>query len=111
MVFRVLAPVLRLVMVPERESGERVLFLASGRYPARAGEGVKVEEKTEEGVEVARSSDGVLGGGAYRVNWDGEEVPLKKNYPELRREGFGEKAWGHTMEALTKIEAGRVFKN
>ena len=98
-------------MVPEEECGERVLFLASARYPARGGEGVEVEGKTIEGVEVARSSDGVVGGGAYRVNWDDEEVPLKKNYPQLRREGFGEKAWDHTMEAFREIEAGRVFKN
>ena len=108
--FRILSPFLWFYMIPEKECGERVISLASDRYPARSETGTARAGKTQEGVEVAVSSDGVVGGGAYRPNWDGEPLPLRKTYPGLRADGMSQKVWDHTMEAFREIEAGRVFK-
>ena len=54
-------------------------------------------------------SDGVVGGGAYKVDSDGEIVPLKKNYPKIRDEGMAEKCCEHTLKALEVIGVGRIF--
>ena len=108
--FWVLGPLVRLFTVPEKECGERVIFLASARYPARSEKGTAEVGKSQEGVEVAVASDGVVGGGAYRPNWDGESLPLTKKYPELRAEGMSQKVWDHTMKAFEEIGAGRAFK-
>jgi hypothetical protein len=51
----------------------------------------------------------VLGGGCYTVNWNGETLPLKKTYSDLRKNGLSEKVWKHTMEAFKDIEDGKVF--
>ena len=44
--FKVAGPLLKFRMVPGKECGERVVFLASGRFPAR----VKVNNKGGEGI-------------------------------------------------------------
>ena len=106
-----LGPLIRLITVPEKESGQRVIFLGTDRYPARSKEGTVASRKTEQGVEVADSSDGLVGGGAYRSDWNGEPVPLGKTYPGLRAEGMSQKVWDHTMKALEEIEAGRAFSD
>jgi hypothetical protein len=62
-----------------------VLFLASSRFPPRSTAEVP---KSEGGGEIAVSSDGVVGGGAYRSNWDAEVIPMKKTYKKLREEGI-----------------------
>lgn len=110
-VFWVLMPLLKWYGVPREECGERVLFLASGRYPARGG---KVEGEVGIGIGrneagTAMGSDGVVGGGAYRVDWNGGVVPLWPTYEGLRREGFEKKVWEHTMKAFEVIESGNVF--
>ena len=91
------------------ECGDRVLFNASSRFPCRLSDGEAMPSKTDEGVDVAASSDGIDGGGAYRVNWNGEVVNTGKQYPKLREEGWLEKVVRHTMEAFEEIKAGRVF--
>lgn len=80
------------------ESGERVLFLATPRFPAHRrveeeGEQASMEERTdsaaaaENDVEIAMGMDGIRGGGAYAVNWDGETVSIKKVYKKVQRRG------------------------
>jgi hypothetical protein len=103
--FRVLGPVMRLWGVDPVESGERVVFMASERFPARGEKKVEREKK----VEVAVGSDEVSGGGAYRVDWNGEIDPCPKSFKKLREDGVSEKIWDHTMKAFEEIEAGRVF--
>jgi hypothetical protein len=87
--------------VSREDSGERTLFLATERFPAKG------EQKTQ-GI-LAVSSDGVVGGGAYRANWDGEPVPTGNQYMKLREEGWLDKSVGHTLKAFSEIEAGRPF--
>ena len=90
-------------MVPGKECGERVVFLASGTFPVQGKE-------TNKGVKgIAMASDGVIGGGAYRVDWDGEMIPLKKNYPKIRDEGMAEKCCENTLRTFEVIETGGVF--
>lgn len=103
------APIIQPFTVPQVECGERVIFLASSRYPARPSKSTGGIPKSEGDVEIAISSDGVVGGGAYRGNWNGKAVPLGKAYEKLREEGLSERVWSHTMEAFKEIEAGKVF--
>lgn len=103
--FRVLGPVMTLCGVVPVESGKRVVFMASERFPTRGGKGVEGKGK----VEVAVASDGVSGGGAYRVDWNGEIDPCPKSFKKLRDDGMGEKIWDHTMRVFEEIEAGEVF--
>ena len=107
--FTIFMPLMRLVAVPQAESGERVVYHTSPRFPPRSSNAVEDKPKTIGNIEVATSSDGVVGGGAYRTNWNGEMVPLTKGYKKLRENGFYEKVWNHTMKAFEDIEAGRVL--
>jgi len=102
-------PVFKLfpVTLGSEECGARTLFNASERFPARSVDG-KVEEVGEIGV--AEASDGVVGGGAYRVNYNNEMVATGKDYAKLREEGWKEKVVSHTLEVFQEIEAGRVFE-
>lgn len=111
----VAAPVVRRWWsVPPRECGERILFLATARFPARgAGAPTKGDEgaaATEGDVGVAVGTDGRRGGGAYAVDWDGEVIPTtEKAYGTVRGEDMARKVWEHTMGAFREIEAGNVF--
>jgi len=99
-VFRVAGLVMKWWSVSPQECGERVVFLATERYPARGGEAKG---------EIAVGSEGTRGGGAYRVDMDNEIDPCPKNYRQLREDGMEEKIWTHTMDVFEAIEAGEVF--
>jgi hypothetical protein len=107
-VFAVVGPLFKLLSVNPKECGDRVLFHTSARFPARPDAGTKSPAKIGN-VNVASSSDGVLGGGAYRVNWNGEEVPLGKGYKNIRKDEVSEKVWDHTMKVFQDISAGGYF--
>lgn len=84
------------------ESGDRVLFNASTkRFPAKS-----VDAKKED---VAESSDGVVGGGAYKVDWNNEQMKTNTKYVELRSKGWYDRAVNHTLKAFEDIESGRAF--
>lgn len=102
-IFKYGMPVIRWYSLPKEECGERVLFNASERWVARGGEG------KEEGEMVVVASDGVVGGGAYKVDTDGEVVPTGKQYAKMREEGWLEKAVEHTDKVFAEIKAGRKF--
>jgi hypothetical protein len=103
-------PLLRWYGVPRGECGERVLFLASDRFPARGKEIDGSEDSNAQtAAGIAMGSDDVVGGGAYRVDWNGGVVPLGPKYECLRSEGFERKVWDHTMKAFEVIERGEVF--
>lgn len=110
-IFKYLGPLLKLapMALSGPESGQRTLFNASPRFPPRPADGPAVDGKRGGEIGVAESSDGVLGGGAYRVNYNGEQVATPKNYEQLRAEGWLEKTVQHTLKAWEEIEAGRVF--
>jgi len=108
-VFAIVGPLAKLLSVKPKECGDRVLFHTSPRFPARSSDAeVKPPAKLDD-LKVAVSSDGVLGGGAYRVNWDGEEVPLGKGYKNLRKDELSTKVWDHTMKVFQDISADGYF--
>ena len=117
-VFKLMTPLLRLFTIPEKEAGERVLFLASERFPARrAAAAGATEDKcamrsttsVEGELATAVSTDGTLGGGTYRVNYNLETMASEKVFGKLRKEGFFPKAVKHTERAFEEISAGRKF--
>ena len=103
MVFGWLLPVLRLFALSPEESGDRTIYMATSRFAARG----KYNKDTE--VTVATGTDGMIGGGAYAVNWNGENINVEKAYKKFDKEDVEGKVWEHTMEAFSEIEAGRVF--
>lgn len=107
-VFAVLGPLFKVIGVNPKECGDRVLFHTSGRFPARSSDAKAKLPVKLENVKVASSSDGVLGGGAYRVNWNGE-VPLGKGYKNIRIDEVSKKVWDHTMKVFQDISAGGYF--
>lgn len=114
--WRLLAPFAKLFSVPPRECGERVVFLATERYPAREstkagkGGGGTAASTTKGDVGIAVGTDGKRGTGAYAINWNGETIPTEKTYKKIREEGtLAGKVWDHTMKAFEEIEAGKVF--
>ncbi|KAH0372519.1 NAD(P)-binding protein, partial [Aureobasidium melanogenum] len=84
------------------ESGQRHLFHAtSGRYPAkeldRSG-----KENAQHGTERAVGSDGMIGSGAYLMNWKGETFAAGKKMQSLRAQGMAHKVWEHTTDLLSR---------
>jgi NAD(P)-dependent dehydrogenase (short-subunit alcohol dehydrogenase family) len=86
------------------ECGDRHLFFASSRFKRRTDE----RKKETEDIEVANASDGVVGGGAYRIGSRGEEMKNLKNYEEVKAQIY-DKVWEHTKKAFETIEKGGVF--
>lgn len=105
------APVMRLFQgfVSPDENGQRVLFLASPRYPARTITSDPSSVLDTPGLEVAAGMDDVVGSGFYRVDRDGDTCHQDEQYRRLREDGIGDKVWDHTLEAYEIIESGRVF--
>jgi len=93
--------------VGKEECGKRVIFGATARFAARGTAGGKETGKTDEVVAV--STDGIVGGGAYKVDWNGEVMATKKQYVKLREEGWEQKAVNHILKAFEEIEAKGVF--
>ena len=112
-IWRLLRPILELFSVQADEIGERIVFLATPRFPAQQDTGDGKVDSAARGsvtqVDVAMGSDGSLGSGAYRVNWNDETIPEKPVYKKVREQGMAAKVWVHTMAAFDKIEAGGVF--
>ncbi|KAK9365293.1 hypothetical protein V1509DRAFT_633511 [Lipomyces kononenkoae] len=107
-IFRVLGPLFRLISVSAKESGERVVFHTSPRFPARSSKGV-AKSSPQENVSIASSSDGILGGGAYRTNWNGDVTPLTKQYEHINKDEVREMVWEHTMKVFEDITAAGYF--
>ncbi|KAH7361083.1 hypothetical protein BKA65DRAFT_474195 [Rhexocercosporidium sp. MPI-PUGE-AT-0058] len=108
--FSYVKPLLRMlpISVPMEENGQRTLFNASSRYPAREASETK-GKGTKDGLEIAESSDGIIGGGAYRGNYNNEMVAMPQQDVKLRAEGWMKKVVDHTMRAFEVIESGKVF--
>jgi hypothetical protein len=110
-IFKYFGPLIKLMpmALDGPESGQRTLFNVTNKFPARATGDKAVNAKNGNDIEVAESSDGIVGGGAYRVAWNGEQVATPKNYVELRAEGWLQKTVEHTLKAWEVIESGKVF--
>ncbi|KAH6659020.1 hypothetical protein BKA67DRAFT_652288 [Truncatella angustata] len=104
----VVIPLMRFYSLSEDESGQRTLFLASEKYPAR-GTAQKVSPNGFDEIGIAVATDGVVGGGCYRINQDGETFPTPDSYQTLREQGVGDLIWQHTSSAFEEITSGRAF--
>lgn len=107
--FSLTMPLFRLASVAPKECGERVLFHTSPRFPARSPDAKLESVEDPSKAQVAPSSDGILGGGAYRTNWNGEVVHLGKGYKEIHKDEVSRKVWDHTISAFEGISAGGFF--
>lgn len=93
----------RFVTVPPQECGERMLSLASSRYPAISGGTMHDDDNAILGT------NGKPGGGVYSLTWNGESNYNKKAYEKIDKSQMREKVWNHTMKAFQVVEAGNVF--
>ncbi|OOF99910.1 hypothetical protein ASPCADRAFT_1579 [Aspergillus carbonarius ITEM 5010] len=93
-----------LVTVSPTECGDRMLSLASPRYPPRAAESSGAKEE-----EAAVGTDGKQGSGAYSLSRKGESNYKIKVYQKIDKDEMRQKVWDHTMKAFEVIETGKVF--
>ena len=109
--FKLFWPIIKLIArfspstLGDEECGERVISYSGSAYPARGS----AETEDLKDRNVCEASDGTKGGGAYKLNWDGEAMLCNKEFERLRKEGMPEKVWAHTTKAFEEIEAGRKF--
>jgi hypothetical protein len=110
-IFKYGAPLIRLapMCLAGEECGARTLFNTSPRFPPRAMDGQATDLEKVGAIGVAESSDGIVGGGAYRVNYNNEQVATPKQYKQMREDGWLDKCVQHTFKAWEVIEAGGVF--
>ena len=93
----------RLVTVPTKECGDRMLSLASPRYPARPVDGSTSQEAAVAGTDEKKGS------GVYSLTWNGDSNLNVKAYKKINKDEMRKKVWDHTMKAFEVIEAGQVF--
>ena len=93
----------RLLTVRPEACGDRMLSLASSRYPPQS------IDKSESQEGLATGTDGKPGSGVYSLNYDGESNFKVKAYEKINRDEMRKKVWDHTTKAFEVIEAGNVF--
>ncbi|PWY90197.1 hypothetical protein BO70DRAFT_330493 [Aspergillus heteromorphus CBS 117.55] len=92
-----------LLTVSPTECGDRMLSLASPRYPPQGTESSGATDK------VVVGTDGKPGSGAYSLSRKGEAMNIKKAYEKINKDEMKKKVWDHTTKAFEVIEAGEVF--
>ena len=112
-IWTVAAPFARLMATAPSEAGERVLSLASARYPAQEGKKITAKgedaARSDDNTEIALGTNGRRGGGAYAVGIDGETLSIQKAYSKYKEEDLAATFWDHTMKVFDTIESGNVF--
>jgi hypothetical protein len=102
-IWTVLSPLVKVtVATSPRESGQRMLYLASSWFPSKG---------QESGTEVL-DTDGWPNGGAYVVNADDEPISLKKLadfYDALRIDGLDAKLRNHINMVFQAIISDSRF--
>ncbi|KAK4553283.1 hypothetical protein LTR86_009583 [Recurvomyces mirabilis] len=99
---RVLFAARYFIATSSEESGQRTIFYATSRYPARSGRG-------QASGDVATSTDRVIGGGAYSC-WSGnDDINVAKAYTSLRKDGFQARVWEHTNDVFQTVSNGQRF--
>ena len=102
-VYAIIGP---MVFIPNEESGERHLFVAtSARYPASTGNDTAPGVPLVEGLTVARGTDGVTGSGMYSIDQNGESAGphVEELLAKFRDEGMAGKVWDHIQEEFMRI--------
>ena len=89
----------RWVAVPAEETGNRMLSLASSRYPAVAD--------MKEGTVAATDEKG----GSYSLTWNGNSNYNAKAYENMDKTEFRQKVWQHTNDAFEHITTKGIFKD
>jgi NAD(P)-dependent dehydrogenase (short-subunit alcohol dehydrogenase family) len=84
------------------ESGRRHLFHATSEHYSASAVDKSDVTVTRDGDGVAIGSDGVLGSGAYLMNWKGETSAAGKKMQKLRAQGMARKVWEHTADLLSR---------
>ena len=87
----------RWAAVPADETGNRMLSLASSRYPPIG--------KRNEGT-VATTDEK---GGSYSLTWNGDNNYNTKAYESMDKAEFRQKVWKHTNEAFEQIKTKGIF--
>lgn len=104
-------PIVRLtIAVSAEETGDRIPFLASNRFPARGTTQEQHDKTDDSGVGVAVAADGTLGGGMYRVTQYGEIIPPSSYNKGLRERRVSDAIWEHTTDAFEAIASGQEFR-
>ncbi|KAF2152880.1 NAD(P)-binding protein [Myriangium duriaei CBS 260.36] len=96
------------IYVPEREVGERHVFLAtSAKYPPKsAGTGVAKTVALPEEVEVGLGSNDQKGSGVYLVDvkqGDSSQVASSALLAKMRSEGSVKRLWDYTQEQFDRV--------
>ena len=106
-VWRLVAPFAKWFATSAEDTGERMLFLSTDRFPAaREGSGGGLTDTS-----VALATDGQRGGGAYSVKIDGESNDLSKAYADFNRDDIATKVQEHTTKAFEVIASGGKFSS
>ena len=107
MAWFIASPFAKMIAVTPEEAGQRVLFMATDRFPTKSA-----DQSEKSSTEVATGTDGTVGSGAYACNNDGEPTPDSKRakaYKGVERDKFSKAVWAHTMKAFDAAAAGGVF--
>ncbi|KAJ9156210.1 putative Short-chain dehydrogenases/reductase [Pleurostoma richardsiae] len=95
-----------LIETPPAECGQYHLFFAtSARFTPREGAVDATGVPLEEGLDVAKGSDGQAGSGIYTIDNRGESAPPKvyQLLAEMRENGTAEKVWDYVSADFKRI--------
>ncbi|KAH8812568.1 hypothetical protein F5884DRAFT_312947 [Xylogone sp. PMI_703] len=93
----------RFVTVKPDDCGNRMLSLASPRYPPQS-----LDESGDK-KDVVLGTNGKPGSGVYSLTWNGEDNLPTKAYAKINKDEMRKKIWDHTLRAFEVIEKGEVF--
>lgn len=85
--------------------GDRMLSLASSRYPPRPVD----DSGPAQAGDVILGTDGKPGSGAYSLTYTVESNYNAKAYEKFDKDEMRKKVWDHTLRAFEVIESGKVF--
>jgi len=110
LIWKVMKPFVRFfpMYLTTEESGQRVLFLCTDRYPAKGAE--LDGESDPVGGQVVHATDGSEGGGAYSVSYTNEINDTKESYDQLRGKGFRESVLSHTEQVFQAVETKGIWE-
>ncbi|KAK5696136.1 hypothetical protein LTR97_008556 [Elasticomyces elasticus] len=101
-VFAVVGP---FIYMPNEESGERHVFIAtSARYPAASTDNEAGVELAD-GVLISKGADGMLGSGNYTTDaqCEASNASVDAVLEKMRKEGVPQKAWEHTEAEFVRM--------
>ncbi|KAK8091717.1 hypothetical protein PG997_002078 [Apiospora hydei] len=105
-------PVMALLQIPIKETGERQLYFAtSARFPpglSQDADGILLGQ----GVHAATGADGTLGGGVYSIDYEGEGTSsnVRDVLDALVKDGTADKLSEHTEEEFRRITGSAAIK-